>query len=56
MKQLKQRIIDSGLKQKFVADKVGVSEAYFAMMLNGNASMPEDIRNKVNELLKKVTI
>lgn len=56
MEQLKQRIKDSGLKQKFVAEKVGVSEAYFAMMINGQVEMPEIVRNKVNELLKKVTL
>ncbi len=56
MEKLKQKIKDSGLKQKFVAEKVGVSEAHFAMMINGQANMPEIVRNKVTELLKIVTV
>lgn len=54
MKELKRKIKESGFKQKFIAEKVGVSEAHFTMMLNGNAVMPESIRNTVNSLLQKV--
>lgn len=56
MKQLKERISKSGLKQTFIAEKVGVGNSHLTMMLNGNANMPEDIRNKINELLLKVTV
>ena len=56
MKKLKEQIAQSGLKQKFIAEKVGVGDSHLTMMLNGNAVMSEDIRNKINELLKKVTV
>lgn len=56
MKELKQKIKDCGLKQKFVAEKVGLSEAYFAMMINGQVDMPEQIRNSVNNLLQKIAV
>jgi len=54
MKQLKERIRLSGLKQSYIADKVGVGASHLTMMLNGNAVMSEEIRNKINELLSKV--
>ena len=54
MKQLKERIRLSGLKQSYIADKVGVGASHLTMMLNGNAVMSEGIRNKINELLSKV--
>lgn len=50
-----EKIKASGLKQKFIAEKVGVSEAHLSMMLNENANMPERVRNLINDLLKKVT-
>lgn len=52
---LREKIKASGLKQKFIAEKVGISESHLTMMLNENASMPEIVRNKINDLLKKVT-
>lgn len=55
MKELKRKIKESGLKQKFIAEKVGISEAHFTMMLNENAVMPEAVRNSINSLLQKVT-
>lgn len=56
MKELKQRIKDSGLKQRFIAEKLGIGETHLTMMLNGNATMPETVRNAINELLTKVTV
>lgn len=56
MKQLKEKIKESGLKQNFIADKCGVGHSHFSMMLNGSVTMPESVRNKINELLLKVTI
>lgn len=56
MEKLKEQIQESGLKQKFIADRVGVGESHLTMMLNGNATMPEHVRNKITELLKKVVI
>lgn len=56
MEKLKEKIKQSGLKQGFIADKIGVGASHLTMMLNGNATMPEDIRNKINQLLSKVTV
>lgn len=56
MEKLKERIRQSGLKQVFIAEKLGIGSSHLTMMLSGNAVMPEDIRNKINELLKKVTV
>lgn len=55
MEKLKEKIREAGLRQNFVADKCGVGHAHFSMMLNGTATMPESVRNKINELLIKVT-
>lgn len=56
MKQLKEKIKLSGLKQVFIADKIGIGQSHLTMMLNGNAVMPEEIRNKINDLLSKVVV
>lgn len=56
MKELKKRIKDSGLKQRFIADKIGIGETHLTMMLNERATMPESVRNAINELLTKVTV
>lgn len=56
MKQLKEKIAKSGLKLTFIADKVGVGQSHLTMMLNENATMPEHVRNAINELLSKVTV
>lgn len=54
MEKLKERIRESGLKQNHIADKCGVGHAHFSMMLNGTATMPESVRNMINDLLVKV--
>jgi DNA transposition AAA+ family ATPase len=54
MDELKRKIKDSGLQKKYLAEKIGISPAHFSMMLNGNATMPEQTRNKLNVILNKV--
>jgi len=54
MNELRRKIESSGLKQNFIASKVGVSPAHLSMMLNNRAIMPELVRNKINELLTSV--
>ena len=56
MKQLKEKIIDSGLKLNHIARRIGIGASHLTMMLNGNAVMPEEIRNKINDLLSKVAV
>lgn len=55
MEKLKQRIKQSGLKQKFIADAVGVGESHLTMMLNGigSANMSPELEDKINKLLDK---
>lgn len=53
---LKEKIEKSGLKQKFVAEKLGITPEHFNQMVNGRVTMPEKVRNEVNELLSKVLI
>lgn len=55
MKELKKNIENSGLLKKFIADKVGVSSAHLSMMLADKVTMPEDVRNKINILLKQAS-
>lgn len=52
---LKQKIINSGIKQIKIAEKLGITPEYLNLMLNGKIDMSEHIRNKINELLSKVT-
>lgn len=52
MEKLKEKIKESGLKQNFIAQKVGIGESHLTMMLSGKATMPEDVRNKIDILLK----
>lgn len=56
MKDLKKRIKESGLKQRFIAEKLGIGESHLTMMLNEKATMPESIRNEINQLLAKVSV
>lgn len=55
MIQLKKDIENSGLLKSFIASKVGLSPAHFSMMLNNKATMPDDIRVKVVNLLKQAS-
>lgn len=56
MEKLKEKIKQSGLKQQFIADKIGVGSSHLTMMLNENAKMSEDIQVKINSLLKKYLV
>lgn len=51
MYDLKKKIEASGLLKSFIADKVGVSSAHLSMMLSDKATMPEEVRNKINVVL-----
>ena len=53
---LKERIKKSGIKQVKIAEVLGLTPEYLNLMINGKQIMSEDIRNKINELLSKVTL
>lgn len=57
--ELKDKIKKAGLLKNAVAEKLGISAPHFSMMLNGGATMPEEIRNKVNSIINqamKITV
>lgn len=53
MEKLKEKISSSGLKQKFIAENIGIGETHLSMMLNGTANMSEEVKSKLINLLKK---
>lgn len=53
---LKEKISKSGLKQKFIAEKIGLTAEHLNLLLNNPEKMSEEIRNKINELLSKVAL
>jgi len=53
---LKERIVKSGIKQTKIAEIIGVTPEYLNLMINGKQAMSEEIRNKINEILLKVSL
>lgn len=53
MEELKQKILNSGLKQSYIAAKVGIGAAHLNMMLSGRAKMKKGIKEKIEKLLEK---
>ena len=51
--KLRAAIVESGLKQKFIAEKVGISEAALSAMLNGNQKIDVDTFFRIAEVLKR---
>lgn len=54
IERLKSRIEESGLKKAYLARKIGVSPQLFTMMLNGNATMPEEHRVYLTKIVDGV--
>ncbi len=50
---LKQQIKDRGIKQVWIADKVGMKKSLFHHYLNNykNMSFPKEVESKIKELL-----
>lgn len=51
---LNEKIESSGLKKVYIAQKLGISQQLFNMMLKGKATMSEDIRLKATKLVNSV--
>lgn len=51
-KKLREAINQSGLKQKFIAEKIGISEAALSSMLNGNQKIDVDTFFAIVEVLR----
>lgn len=52
-KKLKAAIQESGLKQKYIAEKVGISEAALSAMLKGNQKIDVDTFFAIAAVLNK---
>ena len=42
-----------GIKHKWIADQLGLSAAYFSMMINGHRKAPPDFSKNILNILKK---
>lgn len=52
-KKLLDDIKDVGLTKSGIASKLNLTSAHFSMMLNGSATMPEEVRNKVTSIINQ---
>lgn len=50
-KKLKSEIDDRGLKTKFVADKIGIGQAYLSQILNGSRNLSSNVALKASQVL-----
>jgi hypothetical protein len=53
MDQLRKKVKTCGLKQVFIAEKVGVLDTHLSLMLSGKATMPEAVRNKLTKIVEQ---
>lgn len=53
---LKERVVKSGLKQIKIAEAIGITPEYLNQMLNGKATMSDEIERKIKDVLSKVII
>jgi transcriptional regulator with XRE-family HTH domain len=51
---LRDKIKSKGLKQKVIADKIGIKESILSRYLSGDRKMPEEIRKKIVKILNSV--
>ena len=54
MIKVKEAIKNSGLKQKFIANRIGISETYLSTLLKGDYDMSDEIRFKIMKLCNSV--
>ena len=50
-KLLKQKIDSKGLKQKYVAEKIGISTNYLGQVLNGDTKMSAEVAIRASRAL-----
>jgi predicted transcriptional regulator len=48
----KERIKEKGIKQNWIANKLGLSDGLFSFYLSGDRTMPDDVKKKLLEILK----
>lgn len=49
--KLNELISNSGLKKKFLAEKIGITQTYLSMCLKGKRNLSKSKLNKLKELL-----
>ena len=54
MIKVKEAIKNSGLKQKFIAGRIGISETYLSLLLKGDYTMSDEIRLKIMTICNAV--
>ena len=54
MIRVKEAIKSSGLKQKFIAEKIGISETYLSLLLKGDYDMSDKIKQKILSMCSAV--
>lgn len=50
-KEVKELISSSGLKKKFLAEKLGITQNYLSMCLHGKRNLSDQKLNRLKELL-----
>jgi len=48
----KEKIKQKGIKQKWIANKLNLSDGLFSFYLSGDRTMPEDVKKKLEDILK----
>jgi transcriptional regulator with XRE-family HTH domain len=48
----KEVIKEKGIKQTYLASKLGLSDGLFSFYLSGGRTMPEEVKKKLTEILK----
>lgn len=48
----KDKIEEKGLKQTWIAKKLELSDALFSFYLSGDRTMPDEVKKKLEEILK----
>lgn len=50
----KQEIKERGLKLKFVADRVGISQPELSMFINKTRNMPDEVEVRIKEIISQI--
>lgn len=51
--KLKKEISKRGLRQDWIAKKLGISKAYLSMILNNKRKIPEELKRRLEKVIYK---
>jgi predicted transcriptional regulator len=54
IREIKGKLWHWGIKQQWLADKLGVSKSLLSLWLSGTYDMPQDKVNEAKDLLKEI--